>query len=92
MTDFVLNVLNSNFVVAICTLLGTLVGAHLSARYVRREEKRRTIAIHYSEFVSAYTDFVSDIRNPDHVRIVFLRIVPFRNRRKSQSGRLQNSL
>ena len=38
MTDFVLNVLNSNFVVAICTLLGTLVGAHLSARYVRREE------------------------------------------------------
>ena len=45
MTDFVLNVLNSNFVVAICTLLGTLVGAHLSARYVRREEKRRTITV-----------------------------------------------
>lgn len=78
MTDFILNVLNSNFAVAICTLLGTLVGAHLSARYIRREEKRRTIAIYYSEFVSAYTDFVSDIRNPDYVRILIAAIEKLR--------------
>ena len=59
MSDYILQLLNSNLIMAFCTLFsgfgGALAGSLVTAKSLRREEHKRLVAEYNAEFVSAYS-------------------------------------